>query len=85
MKMEKSGLLSDLLKIWRNGQVKASLTVEASILIPFILFMITGGIRIGFGMFKEAREAIEIREELVKLDPLEIVRRNTWMKGVKGE
>ena len=35
MKMEKSGLLSDLLKIWRNGQVKASLTVEASISVSY--------------------------------------------------
>ena len=36
-------------------------------------------------MFQEAKEATEIQEELVKLDPVEIVRRNTWIQGLKED
>lgn len=76
---------TDIKSIWKKARLKASLTVEASILIPFILFTIAGGIQLGYKMFQEAKEATEIQEELVKLDPVEIVRRNTWIQGLKED
>lgn len=62
---------------------KASFTVEASILIPITLFIIVGGINLGFDLFQEARTNIEIHEDLIKLDPVEIVRRNSLFENYK--
>lgn len=70
-----------LKKMWGRGMVRASLTVEASILIPFILFAVAGGIKIGYSMFQEAKTVTEIHEELIQLDPVGIVRRNTLLQG----
>lgn len=62
---------------------KASLTVEASILIPITLIIIVGGINLGFDLFQEARTNIKIHEELEELDPVEIVRRNSLFEKYK--
>lgn len=64
-------------------KMRASLTIEASILIPLALFMIVGGINIGFDLFQQARSASEIREELEELDPIEIVRKKTLVQELK--
>lgn len=66
-----------------NRKMRASLTVEASILIPLALFMIVGGINIGFDLFQQNRNASEIQEELKELDPIKIVRRNTLVQELK--
>lgn len=67
----------------KSKKIRASLTVEASILIPLALFMIVGGINIGFDLFQQARSASEIHEELEELDPVEIVRKNTLVQNLK--
>ena len=67
----------------KRAEMRASLTIEASILIPLALFMIVGGINIGFDLFQQARSVSEIQEELVKLDPIEIVRKNTLVQELK--
>lgn len=66
-----------------TGKMRASLTVEASFLIPLALFMIVGGINIGFDLFQQARNASEIQEELEELDPIEIVRKHTLFGELK--
>lgn len=63
--------------------LKASFTVEAAIIIPFILFAVTGGINIGYEMFREAKLNAEIQEELIKLDPVEIVRKQTFVQQLE--
>lgn len=65
-------------------KMRASLTVEASILIPLALFMIVGGINIGFDLFGQAKNASEIQEELEELDPIDIVRKNTLIQELKN-
>ena len=67
----------------QKGDVKASLTVEASFLIPIILFTIVGGIKVGYSMLKETKNMIQIEEELTKLDPVELVRTKTLIQGLK--
>lgn len=66
-----------------SRKMRASLTVEASILIPLALFMIVGGMNIGFDLFQQTRNASEIQEELKELDPIKIVRRNTLVQELK--
>lgn len=66
-----------------SRKMRASLTVEASILIPLALFMIVGGINIGFDLFQQTRNASEIQEELEELDPIKIVRRNMLVQELK--
>ena len=66
----------------RKRHVKASLTVEASFLIPIILFTMVGGIRIGYSMLKETKDVIQIQEELEKLNPVAIVRTKTLVQGL---
>lgn len=63
--------------------MRASLTVEASILIPLTLFMIVGGINIGFDLFQQTRNASEIQKELEELDPIKILRRNMLVQELK--
>ena len=60
-------------------KLKASLTIEAAIIVPIILFTIVGGINIGFEMFQQAKETVEIREELKELNPVKIVRKNSYL------
>lgn len=67
-----------------GGQVRASLTVEAAVIVPVILFTVTGGINIGYDMFQQAKTTAEIHEELEKLDPVEIVRRNTLIQNLSS-
>ncbi len=69
-------------KLMERRQVKASFTVEAAVIVPVILFTIIGGINIGYDMFKQAKSTAEIHEELNKLDPVEIVRRNTLIQSL---
>ncbi len=64
-------------------KVKASLTIEASILIPIALFTILGGIHIGYDLFQQARNTSEIHIELEKLDPVDIVRKKTFIQQLK--
>lgn len=71
--------------IWKKGLVKASLTVEASILIPFLLFVVAGGIKIGYHMFEEAKTVTKISKELDSLDPVDIVRTNTLIEGISAK
>lgn len=73
----------NLTKIDESGKRRASLTVEASILIPFALFVIVGGINIGYDLFQQAKNASQIQEELEKLNPVEIVQKNMLMHGIK--
>lgn len=73
-------------RITKKGYIKGSFTVEASFLVPIILFTIIGGINIGYDMFQEAKSSSQIQKELKELDPVKIVRKNTMMKGIlKGE
>ncbi len=67
------------------GKMKAALTVEASIWIPFAFFMILGGINIGYDLFQQAGINAEIHEELIRLDPVKIVRKQTVMEQFKNE
>lgn len=66
-----------------SRKMRASLTVEASILIPLTLFMIVGGINIGFDLFQQTRNASEIQKELEELDPIKILRRNMLVQELK--
>ncbi len=66
-------------------KIKASLTVEASILVPLALFTIVGGINIGYDLFQEAKLSVEIQEELTELDPIKIVRNNTLIDKISGK
>lgn len=68
----------------QNGKKKAGLTVEASIWIPFALLMILGGINIGYELFQQAKVNAQIHEELVRLDPVGIVRKQTLMEQFKN-
>lgn len=52
-------------------------------IVPVILFTITGGINIGYQMFSEAKTSAEIHEELDNLDPVEIVRKNTLIQDIR--
>lgn len=65
--------------------LKASLTVESSILIPLALFMAVGGINIGYDLFQQAKSTTEIHKELIELNPVEIVRKNTIIQELKTE
>lgn len=67
-----------------DKKIKASLTVEAAIWIPLALFMIVGGINIGYALFQESRLSVEIQEELTELDPIKIVRNNTLIDKMNG-
>ena len=58
-------------KVREIGKMKASLTVEASVLIPFTLFIIVGGINLGYDLFQQ---------ELAELNPVGIVRKNTMIQ-----
>ena len=71
-------------KIGKKGRMKASLTVEAAIIIPFIFFTVTGGIQIGYRLFQEAKDAAEVREQLEQFNPVEIVRKNTLIATTHG-
>ncbi|KAI4451156.1 hypothetical protein C823_005705 [Eubacterium plexicaudatum ASF492] len=66
-----------------NKKMKASLTVEAAVLIPLALLTITGGIKIGYNLFHEAKSNAVVHEELMELDPVEIVRNNTLLEKLK--
>lgn len=66
-----------------SRKMRASLTVETSILIPLTLFMIVGGINIGFDLFQQTRNASEIQKELEELDPIKILRRNMLVQELK--
>lgn len=61
--------------------VKGSFTVEASFIVPILLFLAVGSINLGYRFFQEAKAACEIHEELEKLDPVSIVRNLTFVKG----
>ena len=61
-------------------RIKASFTVEAAVIVPLILFTIAGVIDTGYGMFQEAKAAVEIEEELTKLDQVDIVRNMTFIQ-----
>ena len=67
-------------KVREIGKMKASLTVEASVLIPFTLFIIVGGINLGYDLFRQARSASEIHQELDELNQVGIVRKNTMIQ-----
>ena len=67
----------------KKRQLKAVLTVEAAVIVPVILFTITGGINIGYQMFSEAKTSAEIHEELDNLDPVEIVRKYTLIQDIR--
>ena len=69
----------------KNKKVKASITVEAAFIIPMTLFLIVGGINIGYDMFQQARDASKIQEEIQKLDPVKIVRKCTFIQGIMDE
>ena len=64
----------------KRGWIKANFTVEAAIIVPVILFTIAGGIELGYGMFQDAKIAVEIDQQLKDLDPADIVRRLTVMQ-----
>lgn len=66
----------------QRGRVKASMTVEASFLIPLILFTVVGGIKIGYSLLKETKDIVLIQEELEKLNPVELVRTKTLIRGL---
>ena len=69
----------------RKRYVKASMTLEASFLVPIILFTIVGGINIGYRMLQETKGIIQIHEELEKLDPVELVRTKTLIRGLTDQ
>lgn len=71
---------NNCINVKKIKKMKASLTVEASVLIPFTLFIIVGGINLGYDLFRQAQSASEIDQELVELDPVEIVRKNTMIQ-----
>lgn len=60
--------------------VKGSFTVEASFIMPILLFLAVGSINLGYHFFQEAKVACKIHEELKKLDPVSIVRDLTFVK-----
>lgn len=70
---------------FNEKKIKASLTVEAAILVPLALFTIVGGINIGYDLFQEAKLNTEIQEELTELDPIKIVRNNTLIDKISGK
>lgn len=65
------------IKYVKNIELKASFTIEASIIVPIILFTLAGGIHIGFDMFQQSKEIVKIHEELTELNPVKIVRQNS--------
>lgn len=67
----------------RVNTVKAVFTVEAAVIVPVILFTILGGFNLGYDMLGQAKADAEIHEELNKLDPVKIVRRNTLIQSMK--
>ncbi len=73
--LEKTGL--------EKGKLRASLTVEASVLLPVALFIIVGGINLGYDLFQQAKDSAAIEEELEQLNPVEIVRKNTMIQELK--
>ncbi len=73
--LEKTGL--------EKGKLRASLTVEASVLLPVALFIIVGGINLGYDLFQQAKDSAVIEEELEQLNPVEIVRKNTMIQELK--
>ncbi len=62
-----------------NPKIKASFTIEASFIVPIALFTIVGGINIGYDIFAQAKTAAVIQEDIQKLDPVGIVRKNTMI------
>lgn len=73
--LEKTGL--------EKGKLRASLTVEASVLLPVALFIIVGGINLGYDLFQQAKDSAAVEEELEQLNPVEIVRKNTMIQELK--
>lgn len=67
----------------RVNTVKAVFTVEAAVIVPVILFTILGGFNLGYDMFGQSKADAEIHEELNKLDPVKIVRRNILIQSMK--
>lgn len=66
--------------------VKGSYTVEAALMVPFILFTISGGIHLGFQLHQEVRDTAVIRDEIEHLDVVKIVRRNQLLQEhLKGD
>lgn len=64
----------------RKQYVKGSFTVEASFIVPILLFLIVGSIHLGYRLFQEAKAACEISEEIKELDPVSIVRNATFVR-----
>ncbi len=73
--LEKTGL--------EKEKLRASLTVEASVLLPVALFIIVGGINLGYDLFQQAKDSAAVQEELEQLNPVEIVRKNTMIQELK--
>ena len=63
--------------------VKGSYTIEAALMVPFILFTISGGIHLGYQLHQETRQAAVVREEIQKLDVVKLVRRNLLLEEIK--
>lgn len=58
----------------RKRTLKGSYTVEASLIMPLVLFVIFGAMKMGIGLCSEARTSSAYRKELQDLKGAEIFR-----------
>lgn len=65
--------------------VRGSLTVEASIMIPMLLFLLAGAIRISVEMYLECRDMVVALEAEEEPDTLQLFYLRSGIEDIAGD
>ena len=68
----------------RKGWTKGVYTIEASILIPLLLFVMATGIKIGLSLYGEIVDAHE-EEQVMEVWAVEDFYKSNWIREVLDE
>lgn len=69
----------------RNRKAKASYTIEAAIILPIVLFIILGAVRLGVTLHQEVKEEACHYERLEELDAVKEVKKLKKLEILGGE
>ncbi len=63
-------------------ELKASYTIEAAILFPFILILVIGTIRVATRLYEEEAAYMEQAKEISQIHPVQTLRQGECIKKV---
>lgn len=68
-----------------DRKAKASYTVEAAIIVPIVLFLVLGAVRLGVTLHGEVKEAACHYEKLEELDAVSEIKKLKKLEILGGE